>query len=64
MGTLGQAYSEAVQLHRDTGDEAAHVASERAEECGRKGDEAGATYWVRVTAFLAHIYGWGTPTVH
>ena len=55
MSTLGQAYTEAFELVESIGAEAAHVASERAEAYRRKGDEALARYWEKVTAFVTHL---------
>ena len=64
MGTLGQAYSEALQMLQTLGDEAKHVAAERAEACRRKGDEAGVVFWDRVTAFVVYIANEGPDTIH
>jgi hypothetical protein len=55
MNTLGQAYKVAVELHHTLGDEAPHVASERAQSFRRSGDEPEAVHWDRVTAFLTKL---------
>ena len=55
MGTVGQAYNLAVEMHEAIGEEAAFVASESAELCRRKGDDSGAHYWEQVTAFVTHL---------
>jgi hypothetical protein len=55
MNSLGRAYQVAIEMHRTFGEEAANVAAERADDCHLKGDEDGASHWVRVTAFLTHM---------
>ena len=62
MDSLGHAYRIAVEMLQSFGDEAANVASERAESCRRKGDEKEAGLWDRVTAFSVHITR--QPTMH
>lgn len=55
MDSFGHAYWVAAEMHRCLGDEAAHVASEKAETYRLEGDESEAAYWNRVTEFAVHI---------
>ena len=62
--TYGDAYRVAVELQRDFGREAAHVATARADKCRDSGDLAGLSDWNRVSAVLQHFDLYETDTVH
>lgn len=55
MDALVHAYRVAVELQQSFGEEAAHVASEWAEEYRQRGDKEQACHWSRVTAFATQL---------
>ena len=57
MRTLGRAYKEAIEMYDAEGENTAHIASERAEQCRQDKNVAGELYWQKVTAFIAHLHG-------
>ncbi len=64
MGTMGDAYREAVRLDAEVGDEAGYLAFERAEECELRGDKSGFKYWIRVHEFIHYMHSMPNTSVH
>lgn len=61
---MGEAYRAALELQTTLGEEAGHVAADRAERCKSQGDSKGFDYWNRVCAFVTHLNLNDSRTLH
>ena len=62
--TFSEAYRTAMDMQVRFGEEAPHVAAERADACRRKGDADGFDGWNRICAILKEFERLDTKTAH